>query len=88
MQIKKPPEGGFSCLARLALGKLLAAPRLVKTHFLAFDFSRIPCDQPGLAEDRFQRRIVIDQCSGDAMSDRTSLARFSTAIDVDRPACR
>jgi hypothetical protein len=88
MQIKKPPEGGFLSFTRLAFGELLAAPRLVKTHFLAFDFSCIPRNQPCLAEDRFERRIVIDQCARNTMPDSTSLTRLTAAIDVDKDVKR
>lgn len=74
----------FSWFVTLALGKLLTAPRLMKTNFLALYLSCIPGNQPRLAEYRLERCIVIDQCSRDAMSDRTGLTRLPTTINVNQ----
>lgn len=74
VQIKKPPKGGFFWFWLSALGKLLAAPCLVKAHFLALDFPRVPGNQSCLAQNRLERRIVIDQCTRDAVPDGARLA--------------
>src|SRR5579859_1843444 len=84
MQTKSRPSGGFGCRLASALGKLLAAASLVQTYFLALDFSRIPGYQTRFAQNRFERGIVIDQCSRYAMPHRARLPRLSTTIDVDQ----
>src|SRR5674476_53689 len=66
----------------LTLGELFPAARLAQTDLLAFHFTRIASHQTGLLQYSFERSIVVDQCTGDAMTHRPGLARFAAAGDV------
>ena len=67
-----------------ALGKLLAAPCFVQTHFLSLNFARIPGNEARLAQNWLERRVVVDQSSRYAVSHGTRLARFPAAVDIDQ----
>jgi hypothetical protein len=85
VQIKKPPGGRLSMIAVCsALGELLAAPSLVQTHLLSFNFPRVPGNEARLAQNRLERRVVINQGSRYAVSHGTCLSRFPTTIDIDQ----
>src|SRR5260221_6769706 len=71
----------FLRFSRSTFRVLLAPPRLVQSHFLSLDFSRVAGHQARGAERRFQCCIILDQGSRDAVAHRASLAAFAAAID-------
>src|SRR2546423_7904996 len=81
---RKPPMGGFRLpvLLRSTFRVLLAPPRLVQSHFLSLDFSRIARHQTRGAERRFQCCIILDQRASDAVAHRAGLPAFAAAVDV------
>src|SRR5688572_9571929 len=51
----------------LPLRVLRATPRLVQAHLLALDRARVARHQARLLQDRFERRVVLDQGARDAV---------------------
>src|SRR3989338_7905647 len=89
--MQKPPEGGFAIHPTspstgagraLTLGELFPAARLAQTDFFTFHFARIASHQTGVLQYGLERSIIVDQCTGDAMTHRTCLASFSATGDV------
>ena len=73
---KKAAKSGFflfDARNRLALRELLATARLVQADLLAFNLTRIAGNKSGLRQHRFQRRIIIQQCAGNAVAHGTGL---------------
>jgi hypothetical protein len=67
----------------LALRELLATAGLVEADLLTLDFTSIAGNKPGFRQRRLQRSIVLNQGTSDAVANRTGLARFTTAINVN-----
>src|SRR6478735_3079282 len=68
---------------RSALRELLAAACGMQADLLALDFTRIARHEASLAQHRLERRVVVDQRTGDAVARRAGLTRFTAAGDVD-----
>src|SRR5947207_15161985 len=62
---------------------LLAPPRLVQSHFLSLDLSRVARHQARGAKRRFQCCIILDQRARDAVAYGAGLAALAAAEDVD-----
>src|SRR5690606_39789307 len=66
-----------------ALRELLATSRLVEADLLALDLARVARDEARARQRRLERRVVVDQCTGDAVAHRARLAGLAAAGDVD-----
>ena len=66
---------------RLTLAVLGALAGLVKTDFLSFHFPGITGDESSLAQGFTQALIILDQGTGNAMSNGAGLAGDSAAGD-------
>src|SRR5918993_785045 len=78
----RPKAACLAFPAGLALGELLAPPRLVQAYFLAFDLARVTRHKPRFLQRGLQRLVVIDQCAGDTVAHRAGLARLAAAGHV------
>src|SRR4030095_5425668 len=67
----------------LSLRKLESFPSTLLSVLFAFLDSRIAGYKSRVFESRTKVGIVFEQCSRDAVSDRSGLARRTTASDVD-----
>src|SRR6478752_4156752 len=65
----------FGSACRLALRELEAAACLGAAVLLTLDGARVAGQEPGLLDDRAERRLVARQRLGDAVQDRAGLAR-------------
>src|SRR6185369_13699093 len=65
----------------LALRELEAAASLGAAVLLALDGARVAGQEPGLLHDRAERRLITGQRLGNAVQDRTGLAREPAADD-------
>src|SRR5436190_24064204 len=76
--------GGFRLpvLLRSTFRVLLAPTRLVQSHFLSIDHSRVARHQARGAERRFQCCIVLDQRARYAVAHGAGLAALAAAVDV------
>lgn len=70
-------------IGSLPLGKLETFPSTLLSVLFAFLDSRIASYKTGVFESGTKVGIVFEQCSSDAVSDRSGLARWTTASDVD-----
>lgn len=55
--------------------------RFTQTDFLTLDFTGIASHVAGLAQRATQGFVVLDQGTGDAVTDRTGLTAYATAND-------
>src|SRR5437870_2356793 len=82
---KSRPEAAFdSQKLRSTFRVLLAPPRLVQAHLLSLHFARVARDQARRAEGALQPRIILDQCTRDAVTHGSGLAALAAAVDVDQ----
>src|SRR5690606_25413496 len=86
---KKPPEGGFLYsrsgdfrLRKLTLRELLATARLVEADLLTFDFTGIAGHEAGVRQRGLQFSVVLDQGTGDAVTDSASLAGLAATMNI------
>lgn len=73
--------GRFSASVELTLGVLRTLTRFTQTDFLTLDFTGIASHVAGLAQRATQGFVVLDQGTGDAVTDRTGLTAYATAND-------
>src|SRR5947207_6113164 len=73
----------FRYFSRSTFRVLLAPPRLVQSHFLSLDFSRVAGHKPRRAERAFKPRIILDQRTGNAVAHGARLPALAAAEYVD-----
>src|SRR5579883_2630664 len=71
----------YSLCSRLAFGELEAAARLRPAILLALDRARVAGEEAARLQRGAQRRLVIDQGAGNAVTHGAGLAGKATAID-------
>src|SRR5690606_3888575 len=66
------------------LGELGGATCLVQADLLTLDFTGVTGHEASLAQLGLQGFVVLDQCTGDAQTDRTGLAGGATTSSSDK----
>src|SRR5690606_30515030 len=56
---------------------------LVEADFFTFDFAGVASNQTSLLQRRFERFVVVDECTGDTVAHCTGLTAFAAAMNVD-----
>ena len=77
--LRRPPEGPSRISA---LAELLGAASTAQTHLLTFDFAGVARDEAGVRENGLEARIVVDERTGDAVTDGAGLAGLAAAGNV------